>query len=220
MKRQITIMYAALAVIIGLLAWTVVKLRSFDERLGTMGLMLLDMRVQNIPNEVRPAAIDEGDSFTLGDSAAAVTAIVFYDYECDYCKQFFASVFPRIERELIRTGRLRFVFRHFPIEMHPGAYPAAQMAEQARGQGLFREMHDRLNATTYASDDILAGLAAELRVDTAGWRTNPRHIAKIDADKAVGERIVVRGTPTFVINGKMYTGMRDYDGFLEIAGIR
>lgn len=216
MKKHIITIYCILAIITGLLLWLVVKLYSFDYRINKIGMMLTEQSVLNVPKQVREVLIDEGTGFELGDIDAPITTIMFYDYECDFCKLFFINTFPEIEKRLIDTGKLRFVFRHFPIEMHPNAYLAAQMVEQANQQGMFLEMHEKLLRTDNLSCEYLVMLANDMNVDTIGWRTSLQSIEKINADKRAGESIHVRGTPTFIINGKMYTGIRNSNEFEEL----
>ena len=219
MKTHYMLIYTSLVILITLLVWVTVKLHSFELRINRIGFMLAEQQFYNIPKQVRDVAVGEGDSFSVGDSQAPVTAIMFFDYECDYCKLFFVNTFPKIEQRLIQTGQLRFVFRHFPIEMHPHAYMAAEMVEQARQQGKFMDMHNKLVRTDYLSEENLIQLARELDIDATGWRSNSQSVEKIEFDKTTGEDINVRGTPTFIINDKMYTGNRNFDEFKEIAGV-
>ena len=51
------------------------------------------------------------------------------------------------------------------------------------------------------------------------WRSNAKEIEKIDLDVSASEKIHVNGTPTFIINGKMYTGIRNFEEFKEILTI-
>ena len=219
MKKQMLFVYSLAVVTVGLLVCILVKLYSFDHRINRIGIMLTEQSLLNAPKEAREVAVGEGEGFAMGDTNAPVKVILFLDYECNYCKLFFANTFPEIEKQLIRTGKLRFVFRHFPIEMHPNAYLAAKMAEQARQQGKFYEMNDRLMKTDLLIYENLVLLAQELHIDTAAWLDNPASIERIQADKSAGERIRLRGTPAFIINGKMYTGMRNFEEFKELTDL-
>src|SRR3954464_1908378 len=78
----------------------------------------------------------------LGPSHAAVTVVEYGDFECPNCKQAAAAVKLLLDRF---TGKVRFVFRHFPLEdVHSHALHAAEAAECAGAQGRFWPMHDRL----------------------------------------------------------------------------
>src|SRR5215813_8464511 len=81
---------------------------------------------------------------TLGPDHAPVTVVEYGDFECPNCKQAAPAVKLLLERF---TERVRFAYRHFPLEdVHPHALLAAQAAECASGQGKFWEMHDLLFA--------------------------------------------------------------------------
>src|SRR5712692_11559947 len=83
-----------------------------------------------------------GADHALGPSHAAVTLVEYGDFECPNCKQAAPAVKLLLERF---TGRVRLVYRHFPLEeVHPHALQAALAAEVAAGQGKFWPMHDLL----------------------------------------------------------------------------
>src|SRR5437867_2381559 len=78
----------------------------------------------------------------LGASHAPVTVVEYGDFECPNCKQAVPAVKLMLERF---AGRVRFVYRHFPLEeVHPHALHAAEAAECAGAQHKFWEMHDLL----------------------------------------------------------------------------
>ena len=103
-------------------------------------------------------------------------------------------------------GRVRFVFRHFPVESaHPHAMHAAQAAEAAGGQRKFWQMHDLLfENQRHLEMTNLRSYAQRLELDM------PRFIAEMDDEIYLqrvrehmrsGAQSHVRGTPTFYING-------------------
>lgn len=157
-----------------------------------------------------PAAmpVPLGDSPERGPSDAWVTIVEFSDFQCPAC----GAAAPTIVQLLSRyPADLRLVYKHFPLTMiHPNARPAAIAAECAREQGRFWEMHDRLfaNQRALTSDDLKA-YASAIGLDIAKWESclsNPGPAARVDADEALGEKLGVRATPTFVINGKPLEG--------------
>src|SRR5947207_13704897 len=85
--------------------------------------------------------VDASDH-TIGASHSPVTIVEYGDLECPNCKQ----AAPAVKLLLHRfSGRLRFAFRHFPLEeVHPHAMQAAETAESAGAQGKFWPMHDLL----------------------------------------------------------------------------
>ena len=153
----------------------------------------------------------------LGIQDAPVTLVEYGDLECPYCRQ----VNPVI-RELRRRlgGRLRYVFRHFPIRSaHPHAQIAAEAAEAAGAQGKFWEMQDYLLEHQGALDEAhLLQYATELDLDVERFeRELKEHLYadKVRQDFHSGVESGVNGTPTFFINGVRYDGAWDLESLVE-----
>jgi protein-disulfide isomerase len=138
-----------------------------------------------------------------GPAAAGVTLVEYGDYECPHCGRAYPIV-KEIQRRL--DGRLRFVFRNFPLaEAHPHARHAAEAAEGAAAQGRFWEMHDTLFEHQQALDDPhLVGYAKSLGLDESRFRhelATHAHAPRVREEFLSGVRSGVNGTPTFFING-------------------
>jgi len=153
----------------------------------------------------------------LGPEDAPVTLVEYGDLECPYCRQ----VNPVI-RELRRRmgGRLRYVFRQFPIgSSHPHAQMAAEAAESAGAQGKFWEMHDYLLEHQGALDEAhLIEYAEELELDVGRFENDLKehtYADKVREDFKSGVRSGVNGTPTFFINGTRYDGPWDLESLIE-----
>jgi protein-disulfide isomerase len=120
-------------------------------------------------------------------------------------------------------GRMRFVFRHFPLtEVHPHAEIAAESAEFAGAAGLFWEMHDalfenqsRLSLATILLIGAALGLP-ETTLRNALERGQYRN--KVRSDFIGGIRSGVNGTPAFFINGVRHDGAYDYASL--VSGIQ
>jgi diadenylate cyclase len=159
-----------------------------------------------------------------GPKDAPVTLLKYGDYECPYC----AEAHPLLKELQERAGeRVRFVFRHFPLDSaHPRARRAAQAAEAAASQGRFWEMHDLLyERQDELGEEDLMRYAAELGLDLRRFEedlASDHHAWRIEEDRVGGDRAGVRGTPTLFVNGVRYTGPMDFDGLLaaveEAAG--
>jgi predicted DsbA family dithiol-disulfide isomerase len=152
-----------------------------------------------------------------GPEDAPVTLVQYGDYECPYC----AQAHPWLKELQERAGeRVRFIFRHFPLDsVHPRARRAAQAAEAAAAQGRFWEMHDLLydNREALGEEDLLKRYAAELGLDLRRFEedlANDHHAWRIEEDRLGGTRAGVEGTPAFFVNGVRYTGSIDLDGLL------
>ena len=138
-----------------------------------------------------------------GSEHARVTVVEYGDFECPSCK--IAAATPALLLERF-PSRIRFVYRHFPLqEAHPHALLAAEASEAAAAQGKFWPMYDVLfrdQAHLKAKD--LALHAADLGLDMA------RYTAEMDdhiylqkvREHVEGARLShIRGTPTFFVNG-------------------
>jgi diadenylate cyclase len=160
--------------------------------------------------------VGEGDH-TLGPATAAVTLVEYGDYECPYC----GRMHPVVKELRERLGdRLRFVFRHFPLDsVHPNARRAAEAAEAAASQGRFWEMHDLLYENQDdLGEEALRRYATRLGLDPAHFEEDLEeraHAPRVREDRFGGERSGVEGTPTFFVNGVRYEGPRDLEALLE-----
>jgi protein-disulfide isomerase len=145
------------------------------------------------------------------DGPPEVTIEVFSDFQCPYCKSFAPAV-----RELQSKGvdgiKTVVAFKNFPLGFHPFAQLAAQAAMAAGEQGRFWEMHDLLfaNQRALGREDLLKH-ARSLNLDTERFERDldsDRVKKMIEADKAEASARKVQGTPTFFINGKVYSGTK------------
>jgi len=142
----------------------------------------------------------------LGATHALVTLVEYGDFECPNCKQAVPAVKLLLERF---AGRVRLVFRHFPLEdVHPHALLAAQAAESAGGQGKFWPMHDLLfENQRHLKLSQLHAYADRLELDMArytGEMDDEVYLQRIREHIAGGIKSGARGTPTFFINGKLH----------------
>jgi diadenylate cyclase len=160
--------------------------------------------------------VGDGDH-AVGPATAAVTLVEYGDYECPYC----GRMHPVVKEIRERLGnRLRFVFRHFPLDsVHPHARRAAEAAEAAASQGRFWEMHDLLYENQDdLGDEALRRYATRLGLDPARFEDDLEeraHAPRVREDRFGGERSGVEGTPTFFVNGVRYEGPRDLEALLE-----
>jgi protein-disulfide isomerase len=148
--------------------------------------------------------VDAVDHVT-GAQHAPVTVTEYGDFECPNCKQAQPAVKLLLERF---SGRVRFVFRHFPLEdVHPHALHAAQAAECAAGQGKFWPMHDLLFANQLHLElKHLHGYAERLGLDMARYTAEMHdevYLQRVREQIQGGLASGVRATPTFFINRKI-----------------
>lgn len=150
-----------------------------------------------------------------GSPTAPVTVVEYGDYECPYC----AAAAPLL-RQLVEEsdGRVRLIFRHFPLaDRHPHALTAALAAEAAGAQGAFWPMHHLLFERQDRLSDVALRAYAEqlgLHGDRVVGEAAQEFGDKVEADFAAALADEVPGTPTLFIDGRLYTGR------VEIGALR
>jgi len=157
----------------------------------------------------------------LGPKDAAVTIIEYASMTCPHCAAFTEQVFPKIKEAYIDTGKIRFVFREFPLDIKAAA--ASMLARCiakddpakffAAIDTLFRQQNNWYDKTTEGLTLIgkQAGLSAA-DIDTC--LKDQALLDKIAADqKFANERLQVNSTPTFFINGEMIKGETSFEEF-------
>jgi protein-disulfide isomerase len=139
----------------------------------------------------------------IGDAHAPVTLVEYGDFECPNCKQAAPAVKLLLEKY---AGRLRFAYRHFPLEqVHPHALLAAEVAEVAGAQGKFWPMHDLLfEHQLHLHAKALQGLAERAQLDMARYSAeldDHIYLQRIREHEQSGRLSGVRATPAFFVNG-------------------
>lgn len=162
-------------------------------------------------------AVPASDDPATGPEGAGVTIVEFSDFQCPAC----GHAFPTVKRLLEQyAGKVRLIFRDFPLPIHPQAPKAAEAGNCAHEQGKFWAMHDWMftNQQKLAVPDLKAA-AAGLGLDTAKFNAcldSGRYASEWQEDVAEGKRYGVSSTPTFLINGRMLSGARPYQAFTEM----
>src|SRR2546425_11575170 len=157
-----------------------------------------------------PVRTSVADAPMLGRADAPVTLVEFSDYQCPFCQRFFATTLSALKKHYVDTGKVRYVFRDFPLDqMHPQARKAAEAAHCAGEQGKYWEMHEVLFQNQRAlAPPQLAEHARTVGVDGSKFDeclSLGRHAARVERGLADGAAVGVQGTPTFLV-GKTKAG--------------
>ncbi|HQW38340.1 MAG TPA: thioredoxin domain-containing protein [Usitatibacteraceae bacterium] len=158
---------------------------------------------QAMPADNTPVEVRVKDAMAMGKADAPLTMVAFVDYECPFCRRFDVETFPRVKKEWIDTGRLRYVVRDLPLAFHPRAQKASEASHCAAEQGKYWEMRDVLVQNQQKLDpDSLVAHAKGLGLAEAPFRKcldEGRHAAPVKASLEEAKKLGVSGTPTFVI---------------------
>ena len=162
-----------------------------------------------------------------GPQGAAVLVYEIADFQCPFCAEFALTVYPRIDREYVRTGKVQWVFVNLPLPNHARAWAASEAAMCAGAvSNRFWEMHDRLFArqqewaTADAPGAVLSGYARDIGVPALPFEEcvdNDLVASVILADVIFAASTRVSGTPMFIINNEQtLVGLKSYEEWKEI----
>jgi protein-disulfide isomerase len=152
-----------------------------------------------------------------GPETAPITIVEFSDFQCPYC----SKVEPTITRVMADyAGKVRFVFRDYPLPFHEHAEKAAEASHCAEDQGKYWEMHDAMfNHQDKLAIDDLKKLSKEAGLDDkkfAECLDSGKMKAKVDENADAGSKVGVNGTPHFFINGHPLSGAVPYEQFKKV----
>lgn len=171
-------------------------------------------------NAAAPTKVDiaiAADDHITGDKNAKVTLVEYSDFQCPYC----GAVEPTLEKILTDyKGKVRLVYRHFPLSFHENAQKAAEASECANDQGKFWEYHDLLYKNQGAlTVDNLKQYAKDLKLNTTKFNTcldNGTYTQKVKDEETQGTNYGVQGTPATFVNGVLVSGAQPYESFKSI----
>jgi protein-disulfide isomerase len=161
-----------------------------------------------------------------GSDSAPVTVVEYADFVCPACAQFAIYTMEDARRRLIQTGQVRWVFRDFPLNIHPNAMAAHLAAACAGEQGRFWEMHDQLyfnhgrwvrearperRLRDFARDLGLDLSAYDRCVADAGIRARIEASARDAAERGIGS------TPTFDVGTRRVSGILLFDSLRTLV---
>lgn len=152
-----------------------------------------------------------------GPENAPITIVEFSDYECPYCVRAEPTVKSVMEKY---PGKIRLVFRDYPLPMHSKAPKAAEAAHCAGDQGKYWDMHDKLFSAGAKLDvPDLKAHAREVGLDGAKFDRcldSGEKGKDVEAHRKAGDEAGVSGTPAFFINGRPLSGAQPLEAFTAI----
>jgi protein-disulfide isomerase len=162
--------------------------------------------------------VEAGDAPAKGPKDAPLQVIVFSDFQCPFCKRVEPTL-TQMEKEY--QGKVRMVWKNYPLPFHQNAMPAAEAAMAAGAQGKFWAMHDKLFENNTALErPSLEKYAQDLGLNMAKFKADldsGKYKSTIEAQTKEGSTVGVTGTPAVFINGRKISGAYPFDTFKKIA---
>jgi len=159
-----------------------------------------------------------------GPGNAKVTIVEYSDFQCPFC----ARAYNTIEKEVLRDygDKVRFYYKHYPLNFHPWAQPAAVAAECASRQSeqafwklyeAFFEKQREINPQNLKEkvDEALK----DVKIDKQKFDTcfnNQETLEQVRYEMAEGQSVGINGTPGFIINGRLLSGAQPYQMFKNV----
>ncbi len=170
--------------------------------------------VISIPANVTVTAADTSGfhGYTVGNPDAPVKVVEYFDYACPHCAVFDEVQFPDVKTALIDTGTAEWVYRDLPF--HPESRVAAHAAACANDQGKFlpmkAQMFSRQNDWALGTNPmpVLSDIAKNIGLDVNAWTAcmkSAKYAGRIEASYEEASKLGVNATPTFLIDGRLYT---------------
>ena len=183
-----------------------------------------DSEVKAAEKVLPPSNVDMADliggNAIKGDKDAPVTIVEWSDYECPFCARFYTQTYGQILTKYIETGKVKLIYRDFPLGFHPQAQKAAEAAECAGEQGKYYDMHDKLfEEGVQGGVATFKNYAKEIKLDQSKFDKcldSGAMASEVAKDMTDGQAAGIQGTPGFVINGQLVSGAQPFQVFEQV----
>ncbi|HLY36934.1 MAG TPA: thioredoxin domain-containing protein [Candidatus Binatia bacterium] len=159
-----------------------------------------------------------------GPENAKVTIVEYSDFQCPFCSKGYQT----IEKQVLTNygDKVKFYYKNYPLPFHPWAKKGAIAAACAKEQkpdafwklySFWFENQGQVNPDNVK--DKATDVLKDTGIDMAKWTDcfdNQKTAAKVDAEMAEGSSVGVRGTPGFIINGRVISGAQPYENFKNV----
>lgn len=176
--------------------------------------------VRAAASAIAGGSTDALPGYVMGSDSARLEVVEYADFQCPACRIFTILTMPDVSERLVKTGRIRWRFRDFPLPGHDKSPAAHHAAACAGEQGKFWPMHDQLYAhqdewaTGGGTDRKMRNLARDAGLDLDRYddcTSSRRYEAGLVASREQAAAQGVQSTPTFVIGGVQIAGTIPYD---------
>jgi protein-disulfide isomerase len=209
----------------------IITRRAFTAALSLTGLaalvgfsplrLIAEAMAQSASDVAKPVSLPD---MALGPANASVTITEFASMTCPHCAAFNETVFPKLKSEYIDTGKVRYVFREFPLDVKAaaGSMLARCIAKDDAGKYfavvdmLFKQQNDWVMKNTTETLTRIGKQAGMSQQAVESCLKDQVLLDKITADRQFAADVLkVTSTPTFFINGEKVTGEASFEEFAK-----
>ena len=170
----------------------------------------------------------KGAQHVIGAAGAKITMVEFSDYRCGFCRLYALQTFPLLKTEFVDTGKIRYAYRNTVIVGGEQSVAVSNAASCASDQNKFWEFHNLMfaQAERWSSiapgvdlDNTLSSLSQQIGAKPDLLQTclsEQRHAKAVQADNAAAGAFGVNGTPSFIINGYLFSGALPLEVYKQI----
>jgi len=171
--------------------------------LGLSAAAIIFILLSSTKTQVAEAEMVNAGGNVLGESTSQNILVEFSDFFCPACQ----AAEPYVAQIISKyPGRIKFIYRHFPLPQHPLAFKAAQAAEAAGRQGKFWEYKENLFASQESLvDPTFVEIAQKLNLDLNKFTEDMNSaevLSAVQKDMAASRELNLNSTPTFFLNGE------------------
>jgi protein-disulfide isomerase len=203
-------------VLIGIIIGYIIGRFSYIEYLPKSPYIQKNTQINKQEKKQKPIQqINLDDDPFIGSDSAALTIVTFSDYQCPFCRNFYINILPELKKNYINTGKIKYVYRDYPLKIHKFAINAAMAANCSGEQGKYWEMHDKLYENQEKwnkvknANDIFKQYSVELGLNTYMFNEcldSEKYRDEVINDKNEAKEYGVLSTPTLFLNGQMLRG--------------
>ena len=170
-------------------------------------------------SRLHPTAISSNEH-VRGSANAPITVVEYADFQCPYCRQLHVTL-----QTAASEGKIRWVYRDYPLSMHEFAFREAEAAQCAGAQGKYWEYADALYAhqaeiiSSKAIDQELNSLSQEVHVDPVALMqcvNSAQFRGFVQGEASEADKLQIAATPTLFINNKRHEGSVSYDELMQL----
>jgi hypothetical protein len=156
----------------------------------------------------------------FGDPSAKLGIYMYTSYSCTFCKQFFTDVYPNLKSEFLDSGKVKLIMRLTVNTINPDYMNSLKTAVCINKYGHYERLHELL------LDDSRVVFTNEFKEIIDDFIQRDPFVAECilgkESESYLSQNLKdfkeneFKGTPTFVINSKVYRGYREYEQFKKI----